>query len=174
MSHVLHRSTRQSFDVASLGRRHHHHAAGGRTVIDARRAARPWRASGTDSSRGCDHPSGVRACLRAHVLHVRGGRSASPTRRGHEPGGLSHAYFVVVGFRSRRSVRMKMQAAFVERGEPDRVHIIARRQSYHGNTFWRALRGRVSRPARVTKDAHAAREPRGAVFRLPSQAGGRI
>jgi adenosylmethionine-8-amino-7-oxononanoate aminotransferase len=54
---------------------------------------------------------------------------------GHEPGGLSHAYFVSSGSEAVEACMKMARQYFVELGEPDRIHFVARRQSYHGNTF---------------------------------------
>jgi adenosylmethionine-8-amino-7-oxononanoate aminotransferase len=54
---------------------------------------------------------------------------------GHEPGGLAYAYFVSGGSEAiEASIKLARQY-FVERGEKQRSHFIARRQSYHGNTL---------------------------------------
>ena len=54
---------------------------------------------------------------------------------GHEPGGLAYAYFVSGGSEAiEASIKLARQY-FIERGEPQRQHFIARRQSYHGNTL---------------------------------------
>ena len=54
---------------------------------------------------------------------------------GHEPGGLAYAYFVSGGSEAiEASIKLARQY-FVERGERQRSHFIARRQSYHGNTL---------------------------------------
>jgi adenosylmethionine-8-amino-7-oxononanoate aminotransferase len=54
---------------------------------------------------------------------------------GHEPGGLAYAYFVSGGSEAiEASIKLARQF-FVETGQPQRRHFIARRQSYHGNTL---------------------------------------
>jgi adenosylmethionine-8-amino-7-oxononanoate aminotransferase len=54
---------------------------------------------------------------------------------GHEPGGLAYVYFVSGGSEAvEASIKMARQY-FIERGEMQRCHFIARRQSYHGNTL---------------------------------------
>jgi len=54
---------------------------------------------------------------------------------GDEPGGLAYAYFVSGGSEAiEASIKLARQY-FVERGEAQRRHFIARRQSYHGNTL---------------------------------------
>lgn len=54
---------------------------------------------------------------------------------GHEPGGLAHAYFVSSGSEGMEAALKLARQHFVEKGEPRRVNVIARRQSYHGNTL---------------------------------------
>jgi adenosylmethionine-8-amino-7-oxononanoate aminotransferase len=52
-----------------------------------------------------------------------------------EPGGLTHAFFVSSGSEAMESALKLARQFFIERGEPERVHFIARQQSYHGNTL---------------------------------------
>jgi adenosylmethionine-8-amino-7-oxononanoate aminotransferase len=54
---------------------------------------------------------------------------------GEEPGGLTHAFFVSSGSEAMESAIKLARQYFLERGEPERSHFIARRQSYHGNTL---------------------------------------
>jgi adenosylmethionine-8-amino-7-oxononanoate aminotransferase len=54
---------------------------------------------------------------------------------GHEPGGLSHAFFVSSGSEAMETALKLARQYFLERGEPERTRFIARRQSYHGNTL---------------------------------------
>ena len=54
---------------------------------------------------------------------------------GDEPGGLAFAYFVSGGSEAIESSIKLARQYFIERGEPQRQHFIARRQSYHGNTL---------------------------------------
>ncbi len=51
------------------------------------------------------------------------------------PAGISHAYFVSGGSEAMEAALKMARQYFVEIGEPQRVHFIARRQSYHGNTL---------------------------------------
>ncbi len=52
-----------------------------------------------------------------------------------EPGGLSHAYFCSSGSEGTEASLKLARQCFVEIGQPERVHFIARRQGYHGNTL---------------------------------------
>jgi adenosylmethionine-8-amino-7-oxononanoate aminotransferase len=51
------------------------------------------------------------------------------------PEGMSHAYFVSGGSEAIESAMKMARQYFVECGQPQRSHFIARRQSYHGNTL---------------------------------------
>ncbi len=53
----------------------------------------------------------------------------------HAPAGLDRVYLVSGGSEAMESALKLARQYFVERGEPQRRHIIARRQSYHGNTL---------------------------------------
>jgi adenosylmethionine-8-amino-7-oxononanoate aminotransferase len=54
---------------------------------------------------------------------------------GHEPGGLSRAYFCSSGSEGMEAAIKLARQYFLEIGQPGRTHYIARRQSYHGNTL---------------------------------------
>ncbi|MBV9250860.1 MAG: aspartate aminotransferase family protein [Acetobacteraceae bacterium] len=54
---------------------------------------------------------------------------------GNEPGGLSHAYFCSSGSEGTEAALKLARQYFVEIGQPRRMHVIARRQGYHGNTL---------------------------------------
>jgi adenosylmethionine-8-amino-7-oxononanoate aminotransferase len=51
------------------------------------------------------------------------------------PAGIGHAYFVSGGSEAIEAALKLARQYFVEIGEPQRKHFIARRQSYHGNTL---------------------------------------
>ncbi|WP_206950806.1 aspartate aminotransferase family protein [Trinickia acidisoli] len=51
------------------------------------------------------------------------------------PAGIGHAYFVSGGSEAMEAALKLARQYFVEIGEPERKHFIARRQSYHGNTL---------------------------------------
>jgi adenosylmethionine-8-amino-7-oxononanoate aminotransferase len=53
----------------------------------------------------------------------------------HAPDGISHVYFVSGGSEAIEASLKLARQYFVEIGEPQRRHFIARRQSYHGNTL---------------------------------------
>ena len=51
------------------------------------------------------------------------------------PAGLDHVYLVSGGSEAVEAALKMARQYFVEIGQPQRRHIIARRQSYHGNTL---------------------------------------
>ncbi|UPT90561.1 aspartate aminotransferase family protein [Bradyrhizobium barranii subsp. apii] len=136
-SRVLHRSLRETPPKAIGGEGVYLFAEDGRRVIDASGGA-------AVSCLGHQHPRVIAAIAKqastlayAHTAFF----SSEPaevlaeTLVGHEPGGLAYAYFVSGGSEAiEASIKLARQY-FIERGEPQRQHFIARRQSYHGNTL---------------------------------------
>ncbi|HMT57694.1 MAG TPA: aspartate aminotransferase family protein, partial [Ottowia sp.] len=51
------------------------------------------------------------------------------------PAGMSHAYFVSGGSEAVEAALKMARQYYLEIGQPERSHFIARRQSYHGNTL---------------------------------------
>ncbi len=54
---------------------------------------------------------------------------------GHRPGGLSHVVLLSSGSEANESAIKLARQYFVEIGERERVHIISRHNSYHGNSI---------------------------------------
>lgn len=53
----------------------------------------------------------------------------------HAPEGIEHVYFVSGGSEATEAAIKLARQYFVETGRPEKKHLIARRQSYHGNTL---------------------------------------
>jgi len=137
MSHVLHRSTRQSPAIAVSGEGLTITLADGRTVIDASGGA-AVACLGHGQQRVVDaiaRQASALAYAHTSFFSCAAAEALADQLVGHEPGGLSHAYFVSSGSEAVEACMKMARQYFVERGEPDRIHFIARRQSYHGNTF---------------------------------------
>ena len=67
---------------------------------------------------------------------------------GAEPGGLAGVSFVTGGSEATEAALKLARQYYLEIGQPERVHFIARRQSYHGNTLGAlALSGNLARRA---------------------------
>ncbi|MEY9394707.1 adenosylmethionine-8-amino-7-oxononanoate aminotransferase [Bradyrhizobium japonicum] len=136
-SRVLHRSLRETPPKAIGGEGVYLFAEDGRRVIDASGGA-------AVSCLGHQHPRVIAAMAKqastlayAHTAFFSSepAETLAETLVGHEPGGLAYAYFVSGGSEAiEASIKLARQY-FIERGEPQRQHFIARRQSYHGNTL---------------------------------------
>lgn len=137
VSRVLHRSLRETPPKAIGGEGVYLFAEDGRRVIDASGGA-------AVSCLGHQHPRVIAAMAKqastlayAHTAFFSSepAEALAETLVGHEPGGLAYAYFVSGGSEAiEASIKLARQY-FIERGEPQRQHFIARRQSYHGNTL---------------------------------------
>lgn len=109
----------------------------GREILDASGGA-------AVSCLGHSHPRVVEA-IRSQVGVLSYAHSSFFTSRpaealadmlvGHKPGGLSSVCFVSGGSEAVETALKLARQYFLEIGEPERVHFIARRQSYHGNSF---------------------------------------
>jgi adenosylmethionine-8-amino-7-oxononanoate aminotransferase len=136
-SRVLHRSLRETPPKAIGGEGVYLFAEDGRRIIDASGGA-------AVSCLGHQHPRVIAAITKqastlayAHTAFFSSEPAEALAERlvGHEPGGLAYAYFVSGGSEAvEASIKLARQF-FIERGEPERQHFIARRQSYHGNTL---------------------------------------
>ena len=88
------------------------------------------------------------------------------------PAGTSHAYFVSGGSEAIEAALKMARQYYVEIGQPGRRHIVARRQSYHGNTL-----GALAVGGNAWRRAQFAPADRGraclALLRLPRPARGR-
>ncbi len=137
MTHVLHRHLHQTPPVAAGAQGMTVRDASGRTYLDASGGA-------AVSSLGHGHADVIAAMHRqidriayAHTSFFTtdvAEELAQTLVRG-APAGTSHAYFVSGGSEAVEAALKMARQYFVERGEPQRTHFIARRQSYHGNTL---------------------------------------
>src|SRR5215813_643417 len=136
-SRVLHRSLRETPPKAIGGEGVWLIAEDGRKVLDASGGA-------AVSCLGHQHPRVLDAMARqaekltfAHTgfFTSEPAEALAEALTGEEPGGLAYTYFVSGGSEAIEASLKIARQYFVERGEPERVHFIARRQSYHGNTL---------------------------------------
>jgi adenosylmethionine-8-amino-7-oxononanoate aminotransferase len=137
MSHVLHRSLRHRLPVAT--------AVEGITLTD-REGRRYIDASGGAAVSCLGHGQrDVLAAMHAQIDRVAYAHTSFFTTDVAEeladvlvasaPAGVSHAYFVSGGSEAIEAALKMARQYFVETGQPERRHFIARRQSYHGNTL---------------------------------------
>lgn len=137
MTRILHRSIAHRYPVAERGRGLVIRDAEGKEYIDASGGA-------AVSCLGHSHPD-VLAAMHAQLdklayAHTSFFTTAIAEELGedliaHAPPGISHVYFVSGGSEAIEAALKMARQYFVEIGQPQRRHFIARRQSYHGNTL---------------------------------------
>ena len=137
MTHVLHRHLHHTPPVAVAGHGLWLRDAAGREYLDASGGA-------AVSSLGHGHPD-VIAAVHAQVDRLAYAHSSFFTTEVAEaladelvrgaPVGIGHAYLVSGGSEAVEAALKMARQYFVETGQPQRTHFIARRQSYHGNTL---------------------------------------
>ncbi|WP_374521641.1 aspartate aminotransferase family protein [Hydrogenophaga sp.] len=136
-SHVFHRQLRHALPVAVSGQGVTLTDAQGKTYIDASGGA-------AVSCLGHGHPDVVAAMHRQIDQLAYAHTSFFTTQVAEEladllietaPQGMSHVYFVSGGSEAVEAALKMARQYFVEIGQPQRRHFIARRQSYHGNTL---------------------------------------
>jgi adenosylmethionine-8-amino-7-oxononanoate aminotransferase len=137
MTHILHRSLRSSLPLAASGRGARIVDTAGREYLDASGGA-------AVSCLGHGHPDVIRAMHeqidRIAYAHTSFFSTAVAEELAdhlvaHAPSGISHVYLVSGGSEAIEAGLKLARQYFVETGEPQRRHFIARRQSYHGNTL---------------------------------------
>ncbi|MDH6165739.1 adenosylmethionine-8-amino-7-oxononanoate aminotransferase [Variovorax boronicumulans] len=137
MTHVFHRHLRQTPPVAAGSKGMFIRDAEGREYLDASGGA-------AVSSLGHAHPE-VLAAMHAQLDKLAYAHTSFFTSEvaeqladeliGSAPEGMSHVYLVSGGSEAVESALKMARQYFVEIGQPQRTHFIARRQSYHGNTL---------------------------------------
>ncbi|KGE01452.1 hypothetical protein JL37_01200 [Achromobacter sp. RTa] len=136
-THVLHRSLRQTPLVAVRGQGAWVYDSAGRAYLDGSGGA-------AVSCLGHNHPD-IQAAMHAQIDALAYAHTSFFTTEVAErladrlvadaPEGISHAYFVSGGSEAVEAALKMARQYFVEIGQPERRHIVARRQSYHGNTL---------------------------------------
>ena len=136
-THVLHRSIAHRYPVAVSGSGVFIRDETGTDKIDA-------SAGAAVSCLGHSHPD-VLAAMREQLGTLEYAHTSFFTTRAaeeladdlvaHAPAGLDHVFYVSGGSEAIEAALKLARQYFVERGEPNRRHVIARRQSYHGVTL---------------------------------------
>jgi adenosylmethionine-8-amino-7-oxononanoate aminotransferase len=134
---VLHRQLQHTPPVATSGKGVYLTDAAGKQYLDASGGA-------AVSCLGHSHPD-VLAAMHAQIDALAYAHTSFFTTSVAEelanrlvdtaPTGMSHAYFVSGGSEAMEAAMKMARQYFVEIGQPQRRHFIARRQSYHGNTL---------------------------------------
>lgn len=137
MTHVFHRHLRQTYPVAVGGDGPYLIDADGRRYLDGSGGA-------AVSCLGHSHRAVIDA-IHAQVERLSYAHTSFFTTEVAEqladelvrraPAGMAHAYFVSGGSEAVEAALKMARQYFVETGQPQRRHFIARQQSYHGNTL---------------------------------------
>jgi hypothetical protein len=137
MTHVLHRSIAHHYPTAMSAQGIFIRDHTGKDYIDASGGA-------AVSCLGHSHPD-IIAAMRAQLDELeyahtsfftsQAGEELADDLIAHAPRGLGHAFFVSGGSEAIEAALKLARQYFVERGEPQRRFLIARRQSYHGVTL---------------------------------------
>jgi adenosylmethionine-8-amino-7-oxononanoate aminotransferase len=137
MTHILHRNANDIMPVAVGGSGVELIDGDGKRYIDASGGA-------AVSCLGHGHPA-VLAALHKQLDAIAYAHTSFFTTQAAEalaerliedaPAGLDHVYLVSGGSEAVEAALKMARQYFVEKGEPQRRHVIARRQSYHGNTL---------------------------------------
>lgn len=137
MTCILHRQIGQALPVAVSGRGVELFDEAGRAYLDASGGA-------AVSCLGHGHPDVIAALHRqadrlayAHTSFFSNAPAEALAERlvADAPDGISHVYLVSGGSEAVEAALKMARQYFVEIGQPQRRHIVARRQSYHGNTL---------------------------------------
>ncbi len=137
MSHILHRNPRHALPLAVAGH--------GITIVDDKGKEYLDASGGAAvSCLGHGHPDVLRAMHEqidriayAHTsfFSTAVAEELADMLVAHAPSGMSHVYLVSGGSEAMEAALKLARQYFVEIGQPQRKHFIARRQSYHGNTL---------------------------------------
>lgn len=136
-SHVFHRHLHKLPPTAVSGQGVYLTDADGKRYIDASGGA-------AVSCLGHGHPD-VLAAMHAQIDQLAFAHTSFFTTQvaeeladnliGNAPAGMGKVYFVSGGSEAMEAAMKMARQYFVETGQPQRKHFIARRQSYHGNTL---------------------------------------
>lgn len=137
MSHVFHRSLRHDYPLAVRGEGPFIYDDTGKRYIDGSGGA-------AVSCLGHNHPAVVSA-IKAQLdklpyvsnsfFTTEPMEQLADTLIANAPDGMEKVWFVSSGSEATEAAVKMARQYFLEKGEPQRRHVIARRQSYHGNTL---------------------------------------
>ncbi len=137
MSRILHRSLHEAPHMAARGQGMWVETADGHRVIDGSGGAAVACLGHGDS-----RVAQAIADQLADIAYVHTGLYSNPAAEAladilleHEPGGLTHAFFVSSGSEAMEAALKLARQYFLEIGQPQRTRFIARRGSYHGTTL---------------------------------------
>jgi adenosylmethionine-8-amino-7-oxononanoate aminotransferase len=137
MTHILHRETRHCYPVAAGAHGVTIRDSAGNEYLDASGGA-------AVSCLGHSHPD-VLAAMREQLDRLAYAHTSFFTSQvaeeladdlvAHAPAGIGHVFYVSGGSEAVEAALKLARQYFVERNEPQRRYLVARRQSYHGITL---------------------------------------
>jgi len=137
MSHVFHRHTRHDYPVAVAGDGVYLIDRDGRRYLDASGGAAVSCLGHSDRAVTDAIARQLARLPYAHTSFFTNEPMEALAERlvATAPAPLDKVYFTAGGAEAMEAALKLARQYFVERGEPERVHFIARRQSYHGNSL---------------------------------------
>lgn len=137
MSHVLHRSLTQSYPTAVRGDGAYLIDSEGRRYLDASGGAAVSCLGHSDAEviEAVRRQIGTLAYAHTSFFTSQPMEELADFLIARAPAGMRSVYFVSGGSEAVEAALKLARQYFVEIGQPQRTHLIARRQSYHGNTL---------------------------------------
>nr|WP_067292451.1 aspartate aminotransferase family protein [Marinobacterium profundum] len=137
MTHVFHRNIHQSYPVAVAGEGPYIIAADGRRYLDASGGAAVscLGHSATEVVEAIQKQVASLAYAHTSFFTTEPMEQLADFLIERAPAGLEYVYFVSGGSEAVEAALKLARQYFTETGQPQRRHLIARRQSYHGNTL---------------------------------------
>ncbi|MEM9581832.1 MAG: aspartate aminotransferase family protein [Pseudomonadota bacterium] len=137
MSHVFPRHTKAAFPTVARGEGVYLYDKSGKQYFDGSGGAAVSCLGHGDA----DVNNAIKAQLDEIAFAHTGFFTSEPAEKladaliAHAPGDIDRVYFVSGGSEAMEAALKLARQYFVEIGQPQRRHVIARRQSYHGNTL---------------------------------------
>ncbi|MEM7732163.1 MAG: aspartate aminotransferase family protein [Pseudomonadota bacterium] len=136
MSHVFPRHTKSNLPTATRGEGAYLIDAHGKRYLDCGDAAVSCLGHSNEAViRAVQDQVGQIAFAHSGFMTSEPAEDLADLLIQHAPGDLDRVYFVSGGSEAAESAIKLARQYFLEIGQPERHHIIARRQSYHGNTL---------------------------------------
>jgi adenosylmethionine-8-amino-7-oxononanoate aminotransferase len=137
MSHVFHRNLKQRYPMAVKGEGPYLIDSQGKRYLDASGGAAVSCLGHSDADviEAVRHQVGQVAYAHTSFFTTEPMEALADHLVARAPEGLESVYFVSGGSEAIEAALKLARQYFIEIGQPERKHLIARRQSYHGNTL---------------------------------------
>jgi adenosylmethionine-8-amino-7-oxononanoate aminotransferase len=137
MTHVFHRDPRHDYPCAVRGEGAYLYDAGGKRYLDASGGAAVSCLGHSDRAviEAIERQLGKLPYAHTSFFTNEPMEALADKLIEHAPESMDKVYFVSGGSEAIEAALKLARQYFVEKGEPQRAHLVARRQSYHGNTL---------------------------------------